>query len=193
MPRMRGVRRALGRARSWPSVRLPRGAGGRSGWPGETRSPSSTSHSTIWPPWAAVTLVRSRRLATSPIGGAGGEHVGVGGLRRRCGRCPWRGRRPSARSAWCRCSDDLAVLVAERAGVVELVGRLEREGLDALERALGDAGQGAGRRHLEDAGDAEVVHRLHAQVPADRAGDLADDPGAARRGRRGRPGRRGWR
>ena len=48
-------------------------------------------------------------------------------------------------------------------------------------------------RHLEDAGDAEVGHRLHAQVPAHRAGDLADDPRAGPRGRRGRPGRRGWR
>ena len=74
-------------------------------------------------------------------------------------------------------SRGLAVLGAERAGVVELVGGLEREGLDALEGALGDAGQGAGRRHLEDAGDAEVDHRLQAEVPADRAGDLADDAG----------------
>ena len=60
--------------------------------------------------------------------------------------------------------------------VVELVGPLERERLDALQRPLGDAGQGAGRRHLEDAGDAEVVEGVHAEVPADRAGDLADDP-----------------
>ena len=66
---------------------------------------------------------------------------------------------------------------AERAGVVELVGRLEGEGLHALERALGDAGQRAGGRELQDAGDAEVTHGLQAQVPAHRAGDLADHPG----------------
>ena len=70
----------------------------------------------------------------------------------------------------------VAVLVAERAGVVELVGGLERERLDALERPLGDPGQGAGRRHLEDPGDAEVGHRLHAEVPAHRVADLGDDP-----------------
>ena len=64
----------------------------------------------------------------------------------------------------------------ERAGGVEVVGGLEREGLDARQRALGEPGQGAGRRHLDHRGDAEVVQRLHAQVPADRAGDLGDQP-----------------
>lgn len=67
-----------------------------------------------------------------------------------------------------------AVLLDERAGVVQLVRRLEGEGLDALERALRDTGQRARRRHLEDAGDVEVGHRLHAQVPADRRADLLD-------------------
>src|SRR6185436_19981753 len=46
----------------------PSGCSRISGCPGDTRSPSSTSHSTIWPPCAAVTPIRSRRLATSPIG-----------------------------------------------------------------------------------------------------------------------------
>ena len=49
-------------------TRLPSGCSRSRGCPGETRSPSSTSHSTTWPPWAAVTPIRSRRLATSPIG-----------------------------------------------------------------------------------------------------------------------------
>ncbi len=65
---------------------------------------------------------------------------------------------------------------AEVAGVVELVGRLQREGLDPLQRALGDPGQGAGGRHLEHTGDAEVAHRLQAEVPADRVRDLPHDP-----------------
>ena len=46
------------------------------------------------------------------------------------------------------------MLVAELPRVVELVGRLEREGLDALEGTLRDAGERAGGRHLEEPGDA---------------------------------------
>ena len=82
---------------------------------------------------------------------------------------------------------------AERAGVVELVGRLQGERLDALQRALGDAGQGAGRRHLEDAGDAEVDASSPCTGPSGPGWRPGRRSGAAPRGRRGRPGRRGWR
>ena len=153
----------------------PTGCSRIRGWPGETRSPSSTSHSTTSPPWAAVTVTLSRVLATSPISSPAVEHVGVGGRLGHRERALRGGdHHPPGRSG----VDDraLTVLLAERAGVVELVGSLQRERLDTLQRALGDAGQGAGRRHLEDAGDTEVAHRVQAQVPAHRAGDLADDP-----------------
>ena len=156
----------------------PSGCSRSSGWPGETEV------AVLDEPLDDLAAVRAprrwrgrARLATSPIGGAGGEHVAAGRLRRTGGRCPWRGRPPSARSAWCRSAEASPCFCDEGAGVVELVGGLEREGLDALEGALGDAGEGAGGRHLEDAGHAEVRHGLQAEVPADRAGDLADDPG----------------
>src|SRR3954468_8659900 len=68
------------------------------------------------------------------------------------------------------------MLVAERPGVIELVGRLECERLDALHGPPRDPRQGPGGRQLEEAGDAEVEHRLHAQVPADRSADLPDNP-----------------
>src|SRR5690349_7152280 len=42
-----------------------------SGWPGETMSPSSTSHSTIVPPYGAVTANSSWRLCTAPIRASG--------------------------------------------------------------------------------------------------------------------------
>ena len=125
--------------------------------------------------------------------GAGGEHVerlGLGGdvegaLGGGDDHPPGRGGVDAASASPC--------LAQNVAGVVELVGRLEGERLDALEGALGDAGERAGRRHLEDAGDAEVVHRLQAEVPADRAGDLADDPREHLAAVVDRPGRRGWR
>ena len=188
MPRIAACRAPLGR---WPmlarSCRPPPGCSRSSGWPGETRSPSSTSHSTTWPPCGAddadpVAQAARRRRSAAPAR----EHVGArGGLGDRW-KVPLAGETTIRQVGVVSMRRALAVLVAERAGVVELVGRLEREGLDALQRALGDAGEGAGRRHLEDAGDAEVAHRVHAEVPADRAGDLADDAGAAPRGRRGR-------
>ena len=152
----------------------PSGCRRSSGWPGETRSPSSTSHSMIVPPYGAVTGVSSR----GPDGrrsrrrGRAAALAQVGGWR----KVPLAGA-TSIRQVGA--GVDLARrrrACHERAGVVELVGGLEREGLDALHGALGDPGQGAGRRHLEQAGDAEVEHRLHAEVPADRAADLGDDP-----------------
>ena len=41
--------------------------------------------------------------------------------------------------------------------------------------AFGDPGQGTGRRHLEQPGDPEVRHGLHAQVPSHGAGDCDGD------------------
>ena len=46
----------------------------------------------------------------------------------------------------------------------------------ALELPLHQPGEGAGRRQLDHAGDAEVGQRSHAQVPADRRGHLPDQP-----------------
>ena len=122
----------------------------------------------------ALMTVLSRGLATSPIVAPGastsrsaasrgaveralaGEttirHVGVVSI---CDASPCLSQKARASSSWS--------------------GVLSGERLDALHGALGDAGQRAGGRHLEDAGDAEVDHRLHAEVPAHRAGDLADD------------------
>ena len=124
--------------------------------------------------------------------------------RRRCGRAGWRRRRsaaPGASSSAAAASSDRWKVPLAGETTIRQVGR----GLDLrrprrasrrtsrassswsgvlsanvstpLQRALGDAGEGAGGRHLEDAGDAEVGHGLHAEVPAHRAGDLADDPG----------------
>ena len=69
-----------------------------------------------------------------------------------------------------------AVLADEVQRVGQLVGGVQGEQLDALEVALGDPGQGAGGRHLQQPGDAEVGHRRQAEVPAHRRGDLADQP-----------------
>ena len=141
-----------------------------------------------------ATLDRGRaRLATSPIGGAGREHARRRRPRRSGGRCPWRARRPSARSGVVSITEASPCLSQNARASSSWSGVLRAKVSTPLQRPLGDAGQGAGRRHLEDAGDAEVGHRLHAEVPAHRAGDLADDPARAPRGRRGRPGRRGWR
>src|SRR5699024_4712294 len=60
----------------------PWGCRRRSGWPGETGSPSSTSHSTIVPAWSACTSRVSRReeirATTSPAGtSVPGGFVGI--------------------------------------------------------------------------------------------------------------------
>ncbi len=65
----------------------------------------------------------------------------------------------------------------EGPGLVQLLGGLEGERLDALQGSLGDAGQGARGRHLQDAGDTQVGHGVQAQVPPDGVGDLAHDAG----------------
>ena len=117
----------------------------------------------------------SRRLATAPTGARGR------GCRRRAGRrsggrCPWRARRASARSGWSRSCEASPCLSTNARASSSWSGVLSANVSTPLSGALGDPGQGAGRRHLEDAGDAEVGHRLHAEVPAHRAGDLGDDP-----------------
>ncbi|KMP02566.1 hypothetical protein CIRG_10389 [Coccidioides immitis RMSCC 2394] len=127
------------------------------------------------PPWAEVIAIVSRRLAIAPISVPAGitsrpdtvSESLKGALGGGDDHAP--GRRGLDRVG-------LAVLLDERAGVLELVGRLQGEGLDALEGSLGDPGQGAGRRHLQDAGHADVGHGVEAEVPAHRVGDLADDP-----------------
>ena len=154
----------------------PSGCRRMSGWPGETRSPSSTSHSTIVPPYGAVDrglVLRGPARRRSGAPGAMRAALGqVGGLVE--GALGGRDQHPPGRvGVEVRAA---AVLLDERAGVVELVGGLQRERLDALHGPPGDAGQGAGGRHLEHPGDAEVEHRLHAEVPADRRADLGDDP-----------------
>ena len=126
------------------------------GWPGETRSPSSTIHSTTVPPCGASTGVEPRRLVdlADDDAGAPGERPSATSVGLVEGALGGRDEHPPGR---CRVDrGGVAVLVGERAGVVELVGRLERERLHALELPLGDPDEGARRRHLEDAGDAEV-------------------------------------
>ena len=68
------------------------------------------------------------------------------------------------------------MLLHEFHGLLQLVWSVEREQLYALEVALGDPGQRARRWHLHEAGDAEIGHRRHAQVPAHRRRHLADQP-----------------
>ena len=164
----------------------------RRGCPGETRSPSSTSHSTTEPPCGASDVDAVAQAGDRADRGTGRQHVALGGLGGQVERALGGGddHPPRRRGLDHR---RLAVLVAELAGVVELVGRLEREGLDALQRALRDAGERAGGRHLQDAGDAEVAHGLAGRGPSGPGWRSARPCGAARRGRRGRPGRRGWR
>ena len=62
-----------------------------------------------------------------------------------------------------------AVAGDEVLGRLQVVRGVQRDDLGALELPLGQPGQGAGRRQLDDAGDAEVGQRAHAQVPAHRA------------------------
>ena len=69
--------------------------------------------------------------------------------------------------------DELAGAVEVGLGPVR--ARISMSG--ALPLALGQPGQRAGRRQLEDGGDAELAHRGQARVEAHRAGDLADQPG----------------
>ena len=141
----RRARRAGGRARRGVAISsTPSGCRRSSGWPGETGSPSSTSHSTTWPPWARGHLDPVAQAGDVADGGAGRQRAEVAGLGGDVEGALGRGdHHPPGRGGVDVAG--LAVLVAERAGVVELVGGLEGEGLDALEGALGDAGQGAGR------------------------------------------------
>ena len=69
-----------------------------------------------------------------------------------------------------RCSVDQVV------GGGEVVGGLDRDGRHALEAALGETDEGAGRGKLDDAGDAGV-RRTTSMVRSQRTGDgdLADD------------------
>ena len=69
-----------------------------------------------------------------------------------------------------------AVLLNELHRLFQLIRSVESEELHALEVPLRDAGQGACRRHLQQAGDAEIAHGCHAKVPADRRGHLAHQP-----------------
>ena len=139
-PRRAGRRRSRGCAACgapWEPLdrghqAAPSGCRRTSGWPGETRSPSSTSHSTTWPP-------------------CGGDDAGAvaqaGDVADRWRRRRARRRRRPRRRRWkvplagettirqvgvVSIVRGLAVLGAEGAGVVELVGGLERERLDAL-------------------------------------------------------------
>ena len=64
--------------------------------------------------------------------------------------------------------------VARGGQVVRGVQGDDLGGAGALELPLDQAGEGAGRRQLDHAGDAEVGQGAHAEVPAHRGGDLAD-------------------
>ena len=173
------------------SPRSPRGAAGSTAGRETTGSPSSTSHSTTVPPWGATTGCSSARgpgcrrrcpgSSTVPSGRSTMRIVPLAGatsIRQvgepSCGAAlPWRAARSRAAS---RSSGVLRATVSTP-GSERLTRPVER----------------AGRRHLDHAGDAELAHRLHAQVPAHRVAHLADDPGAARRGPGRRRRRRGWR
>ena len=62
------------------------------------------------------------------------------------------------------------------AGRRQVVGGLERDRLDVGQGAADQAGERAGRGHLDNRRHAEVCHGAHAQVPADRVAYLGHDP-----------------
>src|SRR5690606_16046807 len=64
----------------------------------------------------------------------------------------------------------------EGACVVDLVWRVQREELDALQVSLCDPGERTGRGQFEQSGDTLCRHGFHAQVPAHGVGHLRDDP-----------------
>ena len=153
----------------------PQGAAGPRAGPGETGSPSSTSHSMIVPPCGAITGAESRRPSTVPTGLPGSTSspsppMPVGVAEDALGRCD---QHPPRRRLGDRARR--GVPGHEVARGLEVVRALEGEGLDAGQRPLGQGRQGAGGRELEDGRDPEVGHGAHAEVPADRAGDLVDD------------------
>ena len=145
------------------------------GWPGATGSPSSTSHSTTVPPCGATTGMVSRSVSTVPDGGARRDVV----ARRRVGAEPERaldgGHQQAPRRLVLHVGGP-AVLVDEAPGGGQVVGGLDGERLDAGERALDQAREGAGRRDLDDGGDAEVGHGRHAAVPPHGVAHLGDEP-----------------
>ena len=163
-----------------------------SGWPGETRSPSSTSHSTILPPCGggdAGAVAQAGDLADRAPAASTSSAAAVG----REWKVPLAGRRASARSAWCRCRDASPCLSQNARASSSWSGVLSANVSTPLQGALGDAGEGAGRRHLEDAGDAEVAPSSPCRGPSGPGWRSGRRSGRAPRGRRGRPGRRGWR
>ena len=64
----------------------------------------------------------------------------------------------------------------EGARRLEVVGRLDGQGLHSGHGPLGETDEGAGRGELEQARDAEREHRLHAAVPAHGVADLVHEP-----------------
>ena len=59
-------------------------------------------------------------------------------------------------------------------GVVQVGRGLECHGGHALQVAFDESDQRPSRRQFQHAGDAQRAKGLHAQVPADRPGDLGD-------------------
>ncbi len=81
------------------------GAVGRAVGRGRLGSPSSTSHSTMVPPWGATTVCSSRLVWTCPTAGSRLELVADAGVD--CGgTSPWPG--PRACATWGRCRAGLA-------------------------------------------------------------------------------------
>ena len=150
-------------------MRLLRGGGGAAAGRGRPRSPSSTSHSTTWPPCGAVTLVSSR--------GAGdrADRARRGRARRRPAasgarwKVPLAGRPASARSGWCRSARPRRACRTNARASSSWSGVLRANVSTPFMARLAMPVRVPAGRHLEDAGDAEVEHRLHAEVPADRA------------------------
>ncbi len=147
------------------------------GWPGETGSPSSTSHSSTVPPCSAKSFCSSRRETTVTTCSPRAQLAALDGPAA-LDQCRRTGR-PAARQVEAALSGSCtgsACLATNSRAASSWSGVLSAKSLHALEVPLGDAGQRAGRRHLEDAGDAQFAHGVHAKVPADRVGDLPHDP-----------------
>ena len=145
-------RRGCGRARAAGRWRIVTASGcSRMGWPG--RVAVLDSHSTTCR--RAGRRRCSSRVPACDVAGA------LGRWRRRCPR-----RRPP-----CSLRDACRSRAASRSSGV-LSASVSTPGSARLARS----GQRAGRRHLDDPGDAELGHRLHAQVPAHRVAHLADEP-----------------
>ena len=64
----------------------------------------------------------------------------------------------------------------EGASSIKIIRALECKGLDLRLCALDQSNERSCGRHLDNSSDSEICHRLHAEIPTDRPGNLTNDP-----------------